>query len=204
MEWFAKSCGGVAGKRICEIGNQHIWEHAARRFRMKHTLARDWMLDAGASAYVSTDINGEDGAIPIDLSKADLPVELCGRFDIVTNIGTSEHVVGQYPLTKEKVLKSQAHCFSNMYFMCKEGGVMIHQIPPVGHWAGHCHVRYKPDFPLALGRAFGGTIQGCEEVKLVTLNPNASLLMFNIRKESIHFEFFDPGEDFYDAIEVLL
>jgi hypothetical protein len=43
--------------------------------------------------HVSVDLNGKDGALPLDLRK---PLGL-GRFDVVTNIGTTEHVTDQEP-----------------------------------------------------------------------------------------------------------
>lgn len=44
--------------------------------------------------HVSVDINGLDGALPMDLRQ---PLGL-GTFDLVTNIGTSEHVDRQEPV----------------------------------------------------------------------------------------------------------
>jgi hypothetical protein len=43
--------------------------------------------------HVSVDLNGKDGALALDLRT---PLGL-GRFDVVTNIGTTEHVTEQEP-----------------------------------------------------------------------------------------------------------
>src|ERR1041384_5416258 len=46
------------------------------------------VFEAMGIRHVSVDWNGKDGALPLDLRQ---PLNL-GRFDMVTNFGTSEHV----------------------------------------------------------------------------------------------------------------
>ena len=53
-----------------------------------------------------------------------------GKFNIVTNFGTSEHV------------KNQEQCFANIHNLCCAGGVMIHTVPMKNHWRGHGLYKY--------------------------------------------------------------
>lgn len=68
--------------------------------------------------HVSVDLNGEDGALALDLRK---PLNL-GTFDMVTNFGTSEHVSEQEPVWR------------NMLEACKD--VLISMTPEHG-WENH-------------------------------------------------------------------
>ena len=69
--------------------------------------------------HVSVDWNGRDGALKLDLRQ---PLDL-GTFDMVTNIGTSEHVDGQ------------AGVWRNIVEACDHVLVCITPVP--GDWPGH-------------------------------------------------------------------
>lgn len=71
--------------------------------------------------HTSVDINGQDGALPLDLRR---PLGL-GQFDAVTNFGTSEHV------------SEQAPCWRNIVEACKVGGVIASTTPLPGDWLKH-------------------------------------------------------------------
>jgi len=71
--------------------------------------------------HVSIDTNGKDGALPLDLTK---PLEL-GTFDMVTNIGTSEHVREQEP------------CWRNILEAMHVGSVLLCTTPQPGQWQWH-------------------------------------------------------------------
>lgn len=83
--------------------------------------------------HVSIDLNRKNKAIPVDLDYP-IPNELVGRFDIVTNYGTLEHVNNQY------------QAFKNMHSMCKIDGVMLHSLPPIDNWKGHGRYYYTENF----------------------------------------------------------
>ena len=75
--------GDVRGLRVLELGNK----------QNRTGLYRDWYLAQGATEYVSVDWNGKDGAIEHDMRKElDLGLE---PFDVVTNLGFTEHVTEQ-------------------------------------------------------------------------------------------------------------
>ena len=113
---------------MCELGNQHIFVDG-----IDYEIAKQYFESLGIR-HISIDLNGEDGALILDLSKPIHNEELLGRFDVVTNFGTSEHVENQY------------HCFKNMHDFARKGGLCIHAIPKIGHWTDHCEYHYYPSF----------------------------------------------------------
>jgi hypothetical protein len=76
--------------------------------------------------HVSVDINGQHGALPKDLTK---PLNL-GTFDMVTNIGTSEHV-------SEKDYSGQVACWENILGAMHVGSVLVSITPKPGSWKNH-------------------------------------------------------------------
>lgn len=83
---------------------------------------KSWFESLGFE-HVSVDWNGLDGALKIDLRK---PLEL-GLFDLVTNIGTTEHV------------SEQAAVWENIHNALSVGGVLV-SITPKGdgkNWPKH-------------------------------------------------------------------
>jgi SAM-dependent methyltransferase len=111
--------------RVCEFGNQKM---NINNFR----TGKQYLLAKGVLEHVSIDLNGRNGALRLNLAE---PIEKWKNyFDMVTNYGTTEHVSNQYQV------------FKNIHNFVKPGGVMIHTIPIVGGWAGHCNFRYEPWF----------------------------------------------------------
>ena len=83
-------------------------------------------------SYISLDLHNVGGATLFDLSEKN---PSAFNVDIITNIGTTEHVEyedGQY------------NCWYNIHNWLKVGGISIHEIPEVGSWGGHC--RYYTNF----------------------------------------------------------
>jgi hypothetical protein len=103
--------------RIMELGNK----------KNSSGLYRDWYQSRGGR-YLSTDINGKDGAIawdirepmPDDISRV-IPV------DIVTNFGFTEHVQDR-----------QAECWANIHAMVHPAfGQLSCVLPAPGGWKRH-------------------------------------------------------------------
>jgi len=117
-------------KEVCmiELGNQHIG--GAFRDTSKNYFS------SIVKKHISIDLNGEDGALALDLNSEIKGVE---QGDIVTNYGTSEHVSDQY------------ECFKNMHNLCKTGGIIINFVPPAGYWPGHCPYYYNLEYFKVLG-----------------------------------------------------
>jgi len=95
---------------MLELGNKRnpdgVWKAACQSLGIAHT---------------SVDWNGLDGALKLDLRK---PLNL-GRFDMVTNFGTSEHVSEQEP------------CWRNMHEAVRVGGWLLGLTPYPGDWSWH-------------------------------------------------------------------
>lgn len=108
------------GLKMCELGNQRM------RYG-KHKTGKRYFEHLGVY-HTSIDLNGKDGAVAYDLSKPILMWE--GKFDMVTDFGTSEHVEGQ------------RECFRNIHNFCRVGGVMVHAVPMKGTYAGHSPYHY--------------------------------------------------------------
>lgn len=82
----------------------------------------------------------------IDLNWQAIPDHLRGRFDIVLNFGTLEHVIGQ---TNSLVFLHDA---------LKVGGIFLHQPPSIG-WVNHGYFAYHPQFFRDISKSNGYEIE---------------------------------------------
>jgi 2-polyprenyl-3-methyl-5-hydroxy-6-metoxy-1,4-benzoquinol methylase len=117
---------------MCELGDQLIDVDG-----IDFKVAKDYWESLGIK-HTSIDINGEHGALPMDLSKPIDVEEIGGPFNIVTNFGTSEHVSDQY------------ECFRNIHNLCRFDGLIIHSVPEVGSWKGHGLFHYSYHFLIKI------------------------------------------------------
>src|SRR5262245_19920801 len=85
---------------------------------------------------VSIDL-AED-AIKLDLNRDTVPREHCGRFDLVINAGTTEHVA------------NQDNAFRIIHDLTRNGGIMWHEVPAFTF--GHGLVNYSPKLFIQLVR----------------------------------------------------
>jgi hypothetical protein len=109
---------------MCELGSQII------PCRPDFKSAKDYFEYKGVK-HTSIDLNGEHGSLKLDLCKK---IEI-GQYDIVTNLGVSEHV------------EDEEMCFENIHNFCRVGGVMIHVLPAENNWLKHkCYRRYNLGF----------------------------------------------------------
>ncbi|MGA8497528.1 MAG: hypothetical protein WB764_18720 [Xanthobacteraceae bacterium] len=92
--------------------------------------------------YASIDIDGSPGSIPLDLNYDEVPAALVGRYDIVTNFGTTEHVA------------NQLQSFKIIHDLAAAGAIMLHVLP-AGGVLNHGLVAYNPKFFWLLGRSNG-------------------------------------------------
>ena len=134
----AESClGTLSGRQMLELGNQKIKASGVREKTGKAFFSKK------GAFHTSVDLNGLDGAIPVDLAKPDAAPEWAGRFDIITNAGTTEHV---------EPWQAQYECFRNIHRWLKVGGISVHLVPDVreldekGSWAYHCNNYYSENF----------------------------------------------------------
>lgn len=100
--------------------------------------------------HVSVDINGQDGALPKDLTK---PLGL-GTFDMVSNIGTSEHV-------SENDFSGQVECWRNILGAMHVGSVLVSITPQKGSWLHHGTWYPQKEFFSELAELNGLEIERC-------------------------------------------
>ena len=81
-------------------------------------------------AYVDVDA---PGGYPRDLNFDSVPAHLGGRHHLVTNFGTTEHVI------------NQLNAFKIIHDLTAVGGIMIHELPSQGE-INHAFFNYHPKF----------------------------------------------------------
>ncbi len=95
-------------------------------------LLGDVLVDAGFE-YVALDIFEADRTIVFDLNAHSPGPKLVGRFDLVTNFGTTEHVF------------NQIEAFRTIHLLLKSSGIAFHDLPFAG-FIRHGLFRYDPLF----------------------------------------------------------
>lgn len=104
-------------------------------------MARDFWTWLGFD-YAAVDVDGTPGSLPLDLNFDDVPEQAKGRFDIVTNFGTTEHVA------------NQLNAFKIIHELAAPGGAMLHVLPCQG-MLNHGLINYNPKFFWMLSRSNG-------------------------------------------------
>ena len=104
-------------------------------------LARDFWKWLGFE-YASIDIDGSPYSIPVDLNYDDVPQDARGKYHLVTNFGTTEHVA------------NQLNAFKVIHDLTAVGGIMLHNLPSQG-MLNHGLVNYNPKFFWMLARSNG-------------------------------------------------
>lgn len=97
------------------------------------------LYEALGLTYHCVDVDGRVGSLVLDLNFDSAPAEHIGRYDLVTNHGTSEHLLNQY------------NVFKLMHDFAKPGGVMVHAVPFTVH-LDHGFFNYQPNFFECLAR----------------------------------------------------
>lgn len=91
---------------------------------------------------VAIDIVAGPGVVTLDLNRAAVGDDLRGKFDLVVNVGTTEHIA------------NQDNAFRIIHDLVRPGGVMLHQLPAQG-MMGHGLINYSPKFFWHLCRENG-------------------------------------------------
>jgi SAM-dependent methyltransferase len=107
----------LVGTRMLELGNKKNSKGTYKAY-----------FESIDIDHTSIDWNGEDGALKLDLRE---PIDL-KPFDMVTNIGTTEHV------------SDQEAVWSNIHNLTKVGGFIASVTPLEGDWIRHGE--YYPRF----------------------------------------------------------
>jgi hypothetical protein len=90
-------------------------------------------------SYNCIDLDGNFGALQLDLNFDPAPAEFRNRYGLTTNHGTTEHLLNQY------------NAFKVMHDVTKAGGLMLHALPFTVH-LDHGFFNYQPNFFEALAR----------------------------------------------------
>lgn len=89
------------------------------------------LLTACGFRYQALDIFEAENTIQFDLNIHSPGDDLRGKFDLVTNFGTTEHIINQYQAMK------------TMHEMAKVGGLIYHELPLAGYHM-HGYFSYNP------------------------------------------------------------
>lgn len=119
---------------ILELGDQEFTNECMNYFNLKESVRIvKKFCESLNKTHISIDITGRNGSLPLDLNKETL--EISSTFDLITNFGTTEHIE-----------PNQYYPFKHIHNLCKINGLMIHEIPVIGHWPGHCRFYYDEKF----------------------------------------------------------
>ncbi len=104
------------------------------------------LIEKAGMEYLSFDIADGFKTLILDLNRAVLPENLCKKFDLVLNFGTTEHILNQF------------NCFKVMHDATRVGGHIYHSLPTIGY-VDHGYITYT-------GRCFFD-IAGYNEYEIV-------------------------------------
>lgn len=104
-------------------------------------VARDFWKWLGFT-YAAIDIDESEGSIPLDLNFDSIPALHIGKYNLVTNFGTTEHVA------------NQLNAFKVIHELTAPNGIMMHHLPAQG-MMNHGLFNYNPKFFWMLARSNG-------------------------------------------------
>lgn len=98
------------------------------------------MFKHSGFSYKALDIFDGDEVILFDLNLDTPGPELKGKFNLVTNFGTTEHIINQFA------------SFRTIHELTKQGGIIYHDLP-MGGYHTHGYFNYNPLFFQHLANA---------------------------------------------------
>lgn len=148
QNWF----GDVDPRELHGFLNEFVFSEPVKaelRDRLNHFIAApregQWLFDLakffyrmtlGEHSYRAIDLHGTPVAEQLDLN---FPLPFPDQFDVVTNLGTGEHVFNQFQV------------YQSAHDRTKPGGIMIHSLPNQGCY-DHGFYNYHPTFVFDLSR----------------------------------------------------
>jgi SAM-dependent methyltransferase len=136
---------------VLTLGEQSMGFDAAALERMtgggEHAFGpiaqRDFFRAIGFASSASADIDASEGAdYTFDFNRAETPADLIGRFDVVLNGGTLEHVF------------NAPSAFAHVTRLLKPDGVAIH-VTPCNNWVDHGFYQFSPTLLFDYYRSAG-------------------------------------------------
>lgn len=185
FEWEVLQPLLFPGAAILELGNK------------KNSIGvyKPWFKQEGYK-HVSIDINGQDGAIPLDLREP-IPKALLTEllvpteYDILTNSGTIEHV--------ETNLEA---AWRNAFDLVKVGGYQVHITPAAGEWQAHGLYHPTHEFFEWMAKANAMTICRLERYAWT----KGKILTRCVLRKNVDLTFVYPGDQYMvptpDALEL--
>ena len=123
-------------KSVLELGAQNFYHNTPT---VKYGCYADqYYKSKGVTQYTCIDVNAENGALDLDLS---VPHSL-GKFDLVTDFGTSEHI------NRYDNPEALYNCWTTKFNATNS--VIVSSNPASGHWPGHGAYYYTLMFYQAL------------------------------------------------------
>lgn len=129
IDRILQECGMPYRKlKMCEMGCMELHEGVTN-----YKTAKEYYAKKKAN-HTSIDLTKKFGSLKMDLRKPIQKRRWKNYFDIITDIGTGEHVKNQYMF------------FKNCHYLCRVGGVMVHRLPAVGHYYKRRIYHYDKQF----------------------------------------------------------
>jgi len=135
----------TAAEEVAALFARHRPDTALPRDEAGRIAAERWtsaLYQAFGFGYVSFDLVEAPANRPTDLNRESVPPELRGRAALVTNFGTTEHII------------DQVNCFRFIHELAAPRAIIWHNLP-ISDFYGHGFFKYDPQFFLALGMANG-------------------------------------------------
>lgn len=145
-------------QQVMELGSQNVWcphttmmrhlfeafnqpspsEELLQSFANWNGSARDFYQGLGFK-YNCVDTDGKFGALTLDINFDPVPSDHLGQYDLVTNHGTTEHLI------------NQLNAFKMIHDFTRPNGYMLHALPYLGQ-LDHGFFNYQPNLFDALAR----------------------------------------------------
>jgi hypothetical protein len=118
----------------------------AERFRAGQIWKVADLFKGSSIHHKSVDLYPGESIIEADLNTFVVPIEYRGTFDLVANLGSTEHIF------------DQVNAFRCMHDFAKVGGLLWHSVPIIGYY-NHGLFNYHPLFFVFLAGANGYEIE---------------------------------------------
>ena len=132
---------GAIGPIPCSIKNQDSSASSFQHLDKNAPMASLFWKWLGIE-YLAIDVDGSVGALPLDLNFDHIPKEFINKFDLVTNLGTTEHIA------------NQVNALKAIHDLTKVGWFILHNLPAQGY-LHHGLINYNTKFFWMLARTTG-------------------------------------------------
>lgn len=190
-------------KDVVELGSQNIYFDD----NPYPPFANKWYFSKGVLQYHCIDLAGDNNAIRWDLSR---PIEIPLQFDLVTDIGTGEHVVRLDDMQTVSFHEGHIHsvypngevgfmsiaegfynCWKNKHTLCKIGGIIYNENPETKSWPKHGYTYIDRKFYVDLCRKAGYEILDLERHAAMHNTVDGWNIICTMEKKSDKFPTFE-------------